>query len=284
MEDSDVEDLTAERRSSNARSSSGFSEKPSKKQKKSSNEGPHDAPSADRAKASTPSSSYQESGWSAPARNTRSSSTASLPPLPNDSLLLSFNNYTALSSTDINDTELTETEELLRDQEADLADLQAQRGVREAALRLMEEAELKKNAKKASGMLLSKGAKEFTPTSRADASPISSPPASPVKGRDRSRSPNNSASEEEPTSTHASPAKSPPDESTPDQSTRGQSTPDKATKPKSTPAQSTPQAPLKGILHLNSVQRQSRRSVQLPPSSNPTSQQQPSRGHTHPVR
>jgi hypothetical protein len=272
MEDSDAEVSTVGRRSSNARSPSGSPEKPSKKLKNATTEGPKEAPPNDRATASTSSSSSQGSGWSTPARNTRSSSNASLPSLPNDSLLPSFNNYTALSSTDINDTELTETEELLRDQEADLADLQAQRGVREAALRLMEEAELKKIAKKGSGMPLSKGAKEFTPAGRADASPFSSPPASPVKRRDRSRSPNNSASEEEPTSTHASPAKSPPDESTPDQSNRGQSTPDKATKPKSTPAQSIPQAPPKGILQLPSggLRPKSQRRVQLPSRSDPT--------------
>jgi hypothetical protein len=285
MEDNETEDTAGDRRTSNNRPITGSPEKPSKKQKKAGNEDQHDTSTTDRAALSTSSSSSQGSGWSAPAHSTRSSSIASLPPLPADSLLTSLNNYNALSNTDANDPEPTEAEMLLRDQEAELADLQAQRVVREAALRLVEEAELKRAAKKASGKPLSTGAKVFTPSTRADASPLSSPPASPVKGRDRSRSPspNGSASEEERTSTHASPAKRPPDKSTPEQSTRGLSTPDKTTQPKNTPTQSTPHAPLKGILNLNNggLRPKSRRIVQLPPPNNLTPNSTPAGATRH---
>ena len=153
-----------------------------------------------------------------------------------------------LSSTDINDPELTEAEELLRDQEATLADLQAEREVREASFRLKEAAALKRAAKKASKTLLSAEAPEYNPKSRADASPFSSPPVSPVKGRARSRSPNGSTSEDEPNSTNASPTKHSPDQSTPDHSTRDRRTLDKDNLPQSTPTTTKPQVPTRGIL------------------------------------
>jgi hypothetical protein len=152
--------------------------------------------------------------------------------------------------TDINDPELTEAEELLRDQEATLADLQAEREVREASLRLKEAAALKRAAKKASTTLLSAEAPEYNPKSRADASPFSSPPVSPVKGRARSRSPNGSTSEEEPNSTNASPTKHSPDQSSPDHSSRDRRTLDKDKPPQSTPTTTKPQVPTRGILRL----------------------------------
>ena len=86
------------------------------------------------------------------------------------------NNFNALSSAALNDTELTETEELLRDQEASLADLLAERAVRETALRLLEEAALKKAAKTAGKKPLSANAPDYTPKTRAGSSPFPSPP------------------------------------------------------------------------------------------------------------